>query len=84
MVKKGRADSNSDSSVEVLGVSGPDVPEKASVGGAVKVEAPAVDGTSEKSQLGHDEIEVDALKAKATPVEARYVGIFELVCANAE
>ncbi|OWY96385.1 hypothetical protein PHMEG_00033356 [Phytophthora megakarya] len=33
------ADFNSDSSVEVLGVSGPDVPEQASVGGAVKVDA---------------------------------------------
>ncbi|OWY96530.1 hypothetical protein PHMEG_00033179, partial [Phytophthora megakarya] len=63
------ADSNSDSSVEILGVSGPDVPEQASVGGAVKVESPAVDGTSEKSQLGHDVIEVDALEEKAIPGE---------------
>ncbi|OWZ05900.1 LOW QUALITY PROTEIN: hypothetical protein PHMEG_00021927 [Phytophthora megakarya] len=63
------ADSNSDSSVEVLGVSGQDVPEQAPVGGAVKIESPAVDGTSEKSQLGHDVIEVDALEEKTTPGE---------------
>ncbi|OWZ00012.1 LOW QUALITY PROTEIN: hypothetical protein PHMEG_00028892 [Phytophthora megakarya] len=63
------ADSNSDSSVEVLGVSGPDVPEQASVGGAVKVESPAVDRTSEKSRLGHDVIEIDALEEKTTPGE---------------
>ncbi|OWZ11524.1 hypothetical protein PHMEG_00015442 [Phytophthora megakarya] len=61
--------SNSNSTVEVLGVSGPDVPEQASVGGAVKFESPAVDGTSEKSQLGHDVIEVDALEEKAIPGE---------------
>ncbi|OWZ07759.1 hypothetical protein PHMEG_00019810 [Phytophthora megakarya] len=67
MVKKRRsgADSNSDLSVEVLGVSGPNVP----VGGAVKVESPAVNGTSERSQLGHDVIEVDALEEKAIPGE---------------
>ncbi|OWY92215.1 hypothetical protein PHMEG_00038868, partial [Phytophthora megakarya] len=63
------ADSNSDSSVEVLGVSGPDVPEQASVGDAVKVESPAVDKPSERSQLGHDVIEVDALEEKAIPGE---------------
>ncbi|OWY93521.1 LOW QUALITY PROTEIN: hypothetical protein PHMEG_00037058, partial [Phytophthora megakarya] len=63
------ADSNSDSSVEVLRVSSPDVPEQASVGGTVKVESPAVDGTSESSRLGHDVIEVDALEEKATPGE---------------
>ncbi|OWY93859.1 hypothetical protein PHMEG_00036585, partial [Phytophthora megakarya] len=54
---------------EVLGVSGPDVPEQASVGSAVKVESPAVDGTSESSQLGHDVIEVDALEEKTIPDE---------------
>ncbi|OWY93525.1 LOW QUALITY PROTEIN: hypothetical protein PHMEG_00037051 [Phytophthora megakarya] len=61
------ADSNSDSSVEVLGVSGPDVPEQASVGGTVK--SPAVDETSESSRLGYGVIEVDALDEKATPGE---------------
>ncbi|OWY94720.1 hypothetical protein PHMEG_00035471, partial [Phytophthora megakarya] len=53
----------------VLGVSGPDVPEQASVGGAVKVESPVVDGTSERSQLDHDMIEIDALDEKTTPGE---------------
>ncbi|OWY94754.1 hypothetical protein PHMEG_00035430 [Phytophthora megakarya] len=59
----------SDSSMEVLGVSGPDVPEQASVGGAVKVESPAVDGTSKSTQLGHDVIEVDAFEEEGTPCE---------------
>ncbi|OWZ10214.1 hypothetical protein PHMEG_00016977 [Phytophthora megakarya] len=58
------AEPNSDSSEEVLAVSGPDVPDQVPVGGAVKVESPAVDGTSERSQLGHDVIEVDILEDK--------------------
>ncbi|OWY91497.1 hypothetical protein PHMEG_00039905, partial [Phytophthora megakarya] len=58
-----------DSSVEVLGVSGLDAPEQASVGGAIKVGSPAVDGTSASSQLGHDVIEVDALEERTTPGE---------------
>ncbi|OWY93698.1 hypothetical protein PHMEG_00036812, partial [Phytophthora megakarya] len=41
----------------------------ASVGGAVKVESPAEDGTSESSRLGHDVVEVDTLEEKATPGE---------------
>ncbi|OWZ12269.1 hypothetical protein PHMEG_00014602 [Phytophthora megakarya] len=63
------ADSNSDSSMEILGVSGPDMLEQVPVGGTIKVESPAVDGTSEKSQLGHDVIEVDALEEKTIPGE---------------
>ncbi|OWZ08354.1 hypothetical protein PHMEG_00019115 [Phytophthora megakarya] len=63
------ADYNSDTSVEVLGVSGPDVPKQVPVGGAVKIESPAVDRTSESSQLGHDVIKVDALEEKVTPGE---------------
>ncbi|OWZ05478.1 LOW QUALITY PROTEIN: hypothetical protein PHMEG_00022429 [Phytophthora megakarya] len=55
--------------IRVLGVSGPDVPEQASVGGDIKVESPVVDGTSERSQLGHDVIEVDVLEEKVIPDE---------------
>ncbi|OWZ06236.1 hypothetical protein PHMEG_00021540 [Phytophthora megakarya] len=44
-------------------------PEQASVGGAVKVESPAVDGTLESSRLGHDVVEVDDLEEKTTPGE---------------
>ncbi|OWZ02533.1 LOW QUALITY PROTEIN: hypothetical protein PHMEG_00025894 [Phytophthora megakarya] len=53
----------------VLGVSGPDVPEQASVGGAVKVESPAVDGTSERSQLGHDVIEEKAIPGETPTIK---------------
>ncbi|OWY99680.1 hypothetical protein PHMEG_00029283, partial [Phytophthora megakarya] len=58
-----------------------DAPEQASVGGAVKVESPAMDGTSEKSQLGHDVIEVDALEEMSVSLSS-YVQVPSEVVAS--
>ncbi|OWZ21051.1 LOW QUALITY PROTEIN: hypothetical protein PHMEG_0004457 [Phytophthora megakarya] len=58
-------DSNSDSTLGDLGVSGPDALSRR----AIKVKYRAVDRTSRKSQLGQDVIGVDALGEKTFPSE---------------